>query len=58
MKKDAPDEYVEGIRGKNWVWKCYNNFRAYFHFGSVNKVPFRGSKSKIGAIYFGLRIIF
>ena len=43
---------------KNLVWKWNNNFMAYFYIGSLNKVPFRGSKSKIGAIHFCLRIIF
>ena len=43
---------------KNLVWKWNNNFMAYFYIGSLNKVPFKGSKSKIAAIHFRLRIIF
>ena len=43
---------------KKMIWKRIDKFRAYFHLGSLNKVPFRGPKSKIGAIYFRLKIIF
>ena len=56
--KCSPDEYLEGLSGKNWVWKCYKNFRAFFHVRSLNKVPFRGPKSKIVINIFVLKYFF
>ena len=58
VKKDAPDGYLTGLRVKNWILKYYYNFKAFFHLGSLNKVPFRGPKSKNAAIHFRLKIVF